>query len=71
VLNSNFPWERLLRASEVAKILGVSKQLVYKEIKKGNLPAYKFGGRVVIDSADLVRYLESNRMNDQEGYGEQ
>jgi excisionase family DNA binding protein len=37
--------DRLLRASEVQKELGVSRATAYRMMTDGTLPAYRFGGR--------------------------
>jgi excisionase family DNA binding protein len=37
--------DRLLRASEVQRELGVSRATAYRMMTDGTLPAYRFGGR--------------------------
>jgi excisionase family DNA binding protein len=37
--------DRLLRASEVQRELGVSRATTYRMMNDGTLPAYRFGGR--------------------------
>jgi excisionase family DNA binding protein len=37
--------DRLLRAVEVQRELGVSRATVYRMMNDGTLPAYRFGGR--------------------------
>jgi excisionase family DNA binding protein len=37
--------DRLLRASEVQKELGVSRATAYRMMTDGTLPSYRFGGR--------------------------
>lgn len=41
---------------EIAKLLRVSKLTVYDLIKKGELPAYRVGKQMRVDSADLEAY---------------
>ena len=46
---------------ELAKLLRVSKLTVYDLIKKGELPAYRVGKQMRVDSADLDAYKRSMR----------
>jgi excisionase family DNA binding protein len=39
------PDDRLLRASEVQRELGISRATAYRLMTNGTLPAYRFGGR--------------------------
>jgi excisionase family DNA binding protein len=39
------PDDRLLRASEVQRELGVSRATAYRMMNDGTLPIYRFGGR--------------------------
>ncbi|WP_068785424.1 substrate-binding domain-containing protein [Paenibacillus phocaensis] len=43
-------------AEEIAKLLKVSKLTVYDLIKKGELPAYRVGKQMRVDSTDLEAY---------------
>lgn len=45
--------KRYLSTTEVAKILGISREAVFKKIQKGQLPAIKIGRNYAIDPADL------------------
>ena len=46
-----------LRVEEVARDLDVSKDMVYREIKNGNLKAFRVGGRTIrIRPEDLQEY---------------
>ena len=47
---------KLLTVSEVAKLLGVNRNFVYKLIKEGELPSYKIGS-VKIRVEDLEVYI--------------
>lgn len=49
--------KRALSVIEVAAELGVSEQLVRLEIQREQLKASRFGRRVIIQRADLDRYL--------------
>ena len=39
------PEDRLLRASEVQRELGISRATAYRMMTDGTLPVYRFGGR--------------------------
>ena len=39
------PQDRLLRASEVQRELGISRATAYRMMADGTLPIYRFGGR--------------------------
>lgn len=45
---------------EVAEKLGVSRHYVYTLIKRGDLPAYKFRGRVFIDLKEFKQFVRQN-----------
>ncbi|MDU2243252.1 MAG: helix-turn-helix domain-containing protein, partial [Paenibacillus sp.] len=45
-------------AEEIAKLLKVSKLTVYDLIKKGELPAYRVGKQMRVDSTDLEAYKQ-------------
>ena len=47
------------RPHEVAKMLGISKSLVYKLIKAGDLKHYEISRRKVIMSGDLLAWLKN------------
>jgi excisionase family DNA binding protein len=47
------PADRLLSVDAVAELAGCSRSLVYREIARGNLPAYKVGTRLRIEPAAL------------------
>jgi len=46
-----------LTADEVAEILGIGRSAVYESIRRGDLPALRFGRRVVVPRAALLRLL--------------
>ena len=43
-----------MTVEETADHLGVSKDLIYREIRKGNFPALKVGDRALISKKGLV-----------------
>ena len=51
---------KLLRAEEAASIMDVSKSLVYRLIRTGELPAVRFGTAVRIKPEDLNAFIEAN-----------
>jgi len=46
-----------LTADEVAEILGIGRSAVYESIRRGDLPALRFGRRIVVPRAALLRLL--------------
>jgi len=46
---------------EVAEMLKVSRQTVYRWIRSGELEAYKLGHDWRVEKTDLDRFLESRR----------
>jgi len=58
---SNQNPERLVyNVAEAGKLLGLSRGLMYEAIRTGQIPSVKFGRRIVIPRAALLRLLESN-----------
>jgi excisionase family DNA binding protein len=59
--------DRLLKASEVQRALGVSRATAYRMMTDGSLPAYRFGGRngrrpmVRVSLKELRGWLETHR----------
>lgn len=43
--------------SEAAKILNISIQFIYKEIKRGTIKSVKMGGRILIPRAEIIHIL--------------
>ena len=52
---------RLLRAHEVAEILGLSKKHVYRMAMLRKLPSVKFGGSLRFPLQELLHYVERHR----------
>jgi excisionase family DNA binding protein len=52
---------RLLKATEVARILNISKSLVYRLIHTGKIPSIRINQAVRIHNDDLNRFIEGNR----------
>lgn len=59
--------DRLLRASEVQRELGISRATAYRMMTDGTLPAYRFSGRhggrpmVRVSYKDLREWREAHR----------
>lgn len=51
---------RLLRVSEVAKLMSVSSMTVYRMIHAGELPAIKIGRSFRIEERCVQAYLETH-----------
>lgn len=64
--------DRLLRASEVQRELGVSRATAYRLISDGTIPAYRFGGRrgrramVRVSYKDLCEWRAAHRIESSE-----
>lgn len=57
--------QKLLKPTEVADRLGVSRRQVYYLIERGDLPSVTIGERrVCVDENDLEEYIENNRRED-------
>jgi excisionase family DNA binding protein len=54
--------ERLLSVDEAAACLGVSKYTLRGWLFQRRLPFVKLGRRVLLDPADVQRFLEANRV---------
>ena len=53
--------DQLLRAREVAMVLGLSKTSAYRLIYTKELPAVRFGKSVRVKYQDLEEFIENNR----------
>jgi len=59
---SIYETERLLRASEVASILNVSRSLAYRLMKQGDIPSIRINRVVRVRPSDLKVFIEENRI---------
>lgn len=50
--------KKFLSTIEVARILGISRQAVFKKIKAGQIKALKTGRNLFIDEKDLMEILD-------------
>ena len=53
--------ERLLKASEVARILNISRSMVYRLIHTGKIPYIRINQAVRVHNDDLCKFIEGNR----------
>lgn len=51
---------RLLRATDVAKILNISLALAYRLLQTGELPCVRIGTAVRVRPEDLDAYIDAN-----------
>lgn len=52
---------------EVADMLGVTYQLIYRLVRAGELPAVRLGKLYRVSRSDLAKYLESNKNSTAQG----
>lgn len=58
---------KLLKAAEVAEILGVSRTQAYRLMQMGEIPSVRFGQRTVrVRPEDLKRYIEKHICHEEE-----
>src|SRR3954454_11643211 len=50
--------DHLLSVDAVARATGLSRSLVYREIERGNLPAYKVGARIRVEPAAMEAWKD-------------
>ena len=54
------PLERYLTIEEACRVAHVSKSFFYNEIKN-QLEVIKLGNKLLVDSSDLIRFLNENK----------
>jgi len=52
--------EKMLKTSEIAQILGVSKSFAYQLIRSGEIVSLRMGKAVRVRPVDLEKYITSN-----------
>ena len=52
------PKRMVLSVTEAAELLGISRSLAYDLVARGELPARRFGGRIVVLLRPLQRLLD-------------
>ena len=55
--------ERLLTARELAELLGFAAGTVVDWAERGDVPAFKVGGRLRFRESEVLRWLETRRLN--------
>ena len=51
-----------LSVLEVARWLGLSRPMIYKLIKTGELPAVKIGARLLLQREEVQNFIERNKI---------
>lgn len=54
--------KRLMKPTEVAKILNISRSLVYRLMKQGKIPSIHINQTVRVHPQDLAVFIQENRM---------
>ena len=52
---------RLLKAADVARILNISRSLVYRMLQRGKIPSIRINQSVRVDPGDLQQFIARNR----------
>lgn len=52
----------LLSVREAAGILRVSRPTMYRLLRRGDVPGYLVGGQIRVDTRELLRFLDSTRI---------
>ena len=53
---------KFLSVHEVARRLGLNVSTVYEKIRKGKIPAHRFGGSIRVSEQDLEDYIARTKM---------
>jgi excisionase family DNA binding protein len=53
--------ESLLKATDVARILNISRALAYRLIQRGDIPVVRINHAVRVKPKDLEAYIDDNR----------
>ena len=61
------PKRMVLSVTEAAEVLGISRSLDYDLVARGELPARRFGGRIVVLMRPLQRLLDGAPVDDAPG----
>ena len=49
--------KRVLTVEELAKELGISRNLAYRQVREGNIPSVKCGDRYLVSRVALEKWL--------------
>ena len=55
--------ERLMKATDVARILNISRALSYRLLESGQIPVVRINRTVRVKPSDLKRYIEMQRFS--------
>ena len=58
ITDTNVTINRLLNAAEVARVLNISKALVYRLMQSGDIPTVRFNRTVRVRQPDLDEYIQ-------------
>jgi excisionase family DNA binding protein len=61
------PNRLVLSVAEAAEMLGISRTLAYELVARGELPARRFGGRIVVLLRPLERLLDGGHAEEDSG----
>ena len=53
----------LLKPSEVTKVLGIGRSLVYELIAQGQIPSVRLGRCIRVSSASLEEWIKTNEIS--------
>lgn len=53
--------EKLLKGTQVAEILNISRSTAYNLMKRGQLPSVRFGRSVRVVPRDLEQFIQESR----------
>ena len=49
-----------LTVEQAAKVLGVGRNLAYRAVQRGEIPAIRVGGRILVPKGRLIALLEGD-----------
>ena len=63
-MENNYHSDTLLKPSDVARRLNISRSLVYQLIRTGDIPVVRIKSTVRIKSSDLSNFIEQRQSKD-------
>ncbi len=58
IMDNNITLNHLLNATEVARVLSISKALAYRLMQSGDIPTVRFNRTVRVRQPDLDEYIQ-------------
>lgn len=52
---------RAISVTEAARLLGISREVAYRAVQEGEIPAIRIGGRILVPRVALERLLTEAR----------